>query len=634
MFSIQPPRGRGNAYILLYKETIATLSVPVRRQPLANRRTALNYKRADFDGLRRSLSLIPWGLLDDVGVDEAVELFYALLESAIADHVPSVILRRRLPPWFDGAVRTALRLKEAAFRRLRRNPSPPVQMEFAERRRVFKSVSSSKYYEYLQRLTDDFKTNPKRYWSFLKCLTKKSSISPVLYDSERGLVADDTDRAQLLNVAFAAKFSNPHVHNFPDAPDYPIGTLDKLHVSEAAVRAALAMVSPNKACGTDNISARVIIECADELVVPLTKICNMSVRSGVFPERWRQANIIPLFKKGDKKEPSNYRSISLLPLFGKILERVVFAELFKHVSPVLSQQQHGFIPRRSCSTNLSVYLKHAWEAMSDGYQTDVIYTDYSAAFQSVNHSLLIHKLKHSYHLKDFALNWFVSYLSDRRQRVIVNGKASDWKPVTSGVPEGSLLAPLLFSMFINDLPDQVNSGCLLYADDVNIFRKISSPADGLSLQRDLNQLSAWSVRWGLTLNPAKCKSFTMTLRRAPVQTKYFITGTELEHVSKIRDLGVTLDTKLTFAPHVTDIVSRANRALGLLIRSFQVGTRTPKFNRSAAQAAYFANVRAILEYCSVVWAGAAKSHTVRVDRVQHKFLLWLLSADPYFLWTL
>ena len=129
-----------------HRETIATLSTPVSRRPVVNRRTALNYKRADFDGLRRSLSLIPWGLLDDVGADEAVDTFYTLLESAIADHVPTVILRRRLPPWFDGAVRTALRLKEAAFRRLRRDPGPAVQVKFADKRRAFKSVSSSKYF--------------------------------------------------------------------------------------------------------------------------------------------------------------------------------------------------------------------------------------------------------------------------------------------------------------------------------------------------------------------------------------------------------------------------------------------------------------------------------------------------------
>ena len=200
-----------------------------------------------------------------------------------------------------------------------------------------------------------------------------------------------------------------------------------MRVSEAAVRDALAMVTPNKACGTDNISARIITECADQLVTPLTKICNLSVTSGVFPERWKQVNIIPLYKKGDKKDPSNYRSLSLFPLFGKILERVVYDEVYRHVAPVLIHRQHGFILRRSCSTNLSVYLKHAWEAISEGYQTDAIYTDYSAAFQSVNHTLLIHKLKNSYHMNGLASDWFVSHLSDRRQRVVVNGKASDWK---------------------------------------------------------------------------------------------------------------------------------------------------------------------------------------------------------------
>ena len=415
------------------------------------------------------------------------------------------------------------------------------------------------------------------------------------------------------------------MNHFPHASSYHIANLCRLEVSEGAVRAALVSVSPTKACGTDNISGRVISECAEQLVTPITMICNLSFRSGSFPRRWKEANIIPLWKKGDKKDPTNYRSISLLPLFGKVLERVAYTALFGHVESALCQQQHGFIPRRSCCTNLSVYLKHAWEAISDGYQTDAIYTDFSAAFQSVNHALLTHKLKHSYHLNETALNWIVSYLSDRRQRVIVNGKTSYWKSVTSGVPEGSLLAPLLFSMFINDLPENIKSGCLLYADDAKIFRKITCPADGLALQRDLTQLCTWSASWGLTLNPTKCKSFTMTLRRAPVQTSYCIAGIQLDHVSEIRDLGVILDSKLTFAPHISNIVCRANRSLGLLIRSFQVATTSSKFNRIAVQAAYFANVRSILEYCSVVWAGAANSHTVRVDRVQHKFLIWLLS---------
>ena len=165
----------------------------------------------------------------------------------------------------------------------------------------------------------------------------------------------------------------------------------------------------------------------------------------------------------------------------------------------------------------------------------------------------------------------------------------------------------------------------MYADDVKLFQRIETADDGQLLQDDLARLTSWSAKWRLSLNPAKCKSFTMTLRRAPVRTHYYINDTELEHVPEMRDLGVILDTKLTFAAHISHIVSRANRSLGLMIRSFQTGSKRSKFRCAALLAAYFSNVRSILEYCSVIWAGAADSHTVRVDQVQHKFLIWLLT---------
>ena len=151
-----------------------------------------------------------------------------------------------------------------------------------------------------------------------------------------------------------------------------------------------------KACGPDGISARIVSECAGELSVPLAKLCDMSLQQGVFPFRWKQANIVALHKKGDKKDPLNYRSVSLLPIFGKVLEKLVCDELLRHVAPVLSSAQHGFLPGRSCVTNLTTYLHTAWCSISDGCQTDSIYTDFSATFQSVNHKLLLHKLSDSY----------------------------------------------------------------------------------------------------------------------------------------------------------------------------------------------------------------------------------------------
>ena len=297
-----------------------------------------------------------------------------------------------------------------------------------------------------------------------------------------------------------------------------------------------------------------------------------------------------------------------------------------HVSPVLSTAQHGFLPHRSCHTNLATYLHHAWNSMSDGCQTDAIYTDFSSAFQSVNHKLLVFKLRNSFHISGKILDWFVSYLSGREQRVVVNGKASEWKDVTSGVPEGALLAPLLFALYINDLPLAVKSSeCVMFADDVKLFYRVRAAPDCLLLQSDLDNLSRWSADWQLKLNPSKCHAFTMTLKTSAVLYPYSISGSVLERVSEVRDLGVLLDSKLTFSAHINQTVCKANRALGLLIRSFQTGLPRQKFNQKTLLASYSANVRSVIEYGCIIWGGAARSHTMRLERIQHKFLIWLAS---------
>ena len=295
-----------------------------------------------------------------------------------------------------------------------------------------------------------------------------------------------------------------------------------------------------------------------------------------------------------------------------------------HVAPILSDSQHGFVPRKSCDTNLACLLKTAWDSIQCRQQTDVIYTDYSSAFQSVNHHLVIHKLQKSYNVSENALSWLSTFLRNRRQRVIVNGKASDWTPVRSGTPEGSLGSPLLFALYVNDLPDKIKSGILLFADDVKLYRKITCKEDTKILQADLQELTRWSETWLLNLNPSKCHSFRISLNSTNiVQATYSIRDIPLRNVDKVRDLGVWLDTKLTFADHIYFTVRKANRMLGLLIRSLQTGSVARGLDTGPILAAYFANVRSVLEYGCVVWGGAAKTHLDRLDRVQHKFLIWL-----------
>ena len=185
------------------------------------------------------------------------------------------------------------------------------------------------------------------------------------------------------------------------------------------------------------------------------------------------------------------------------------------------------------------------------------------------------------------------------------------------------MSALLFSLFANDMASLIKTNCLMYADDLKIFCSVESQDDVSKLQQDLDTVVKWAADWKLNLNASKCKSFKITLKKNYIKSSYSINGTLLENVTKIRDLGVVLDQKLTFSDHVQYITNKGNRALGLLIRTFQSASPRCELNTKAILAAYNANIRSILEYCSVIWGGAARSHVVRVERIQHKFLMWL-----------
>ena len=300
-------------------------------------------------------------------------------------------------------------------------------------------------------------------------------------------------------------------------------------------------------------------------------------------------------------------------------------QIIHHVSPVLSQAQHGFLAGRSCESNLTCLVDQLWRSMTDGDQTDVIYTDYSSAFTSVNHALLLYKLQKSYHLSGAALSWFRSYLSGREQCVVLDGQCSDWVPVRSGVPEGSICGPILFVLFCNDVPTHISSECLMYADNLKLYRQIRSPGDALLLQTDLDSLYRWSIAWKLSLNPSKCKTITFSLRKKPIESCYMVNNITLERVTEMRDLGILFDSKLTFGPHIDSVVVKANRALGMYLRSLQT-YRAPavrRFPPGPIMAGFNAHVRSIMEFGSVIWGGVAKTHLSRLERIQHKFFMWL-----------
>ena len=271
-----------------------------------------------------------------------------------------------------------------------------------------------------------------------------------------------------------------------------------LTLNESMVLAALKALEVGKAAGPDEILAKLLKETASVIAPSLCKIFKKTLQLGSLPSDWKLANVVPVHKKGAKDHVENYRPISLLPTVSKVFKRCVLNSIKNHLYQVISPKQHGFCTGRSCVTNLLEALDHIGSLIDSGSQVDTIYLDMSKAFDKVSHRRLVKKLLQA-GFSGNLLNWFFSYLSSRRQRVTVVGATSEDLPVTSGVPQGSILGPALFLLYINDLPEVISSSSrvLMFADDKKIFREIKTLADASSLQEDLGKLAAWSQSSGL-----------------------------------------------------------------------------------------------------------------------------------------
>ena len=240
----------------------------------------------------------------------------------------------------------------------------------------------------------------------------------------------------------------------------------------------LSLLDISKAPGPDNLPTIVLKNCASTLAPSITAFINSSFVNGYCLSSWKTANVCPVHKKEKKSEVENYRQISLMPILAKVQERCVLNHLFAHISSCLYDMQHGFLKGLSCTTQLLQVLHELGQTLDSGLETDIIYLDFSKAFDSVCHAKLLSKLR-TFGIDGSLLDWFSSYLNGRQQRVVVNGSFLTWSIVKSGVPQGSILGPVLFLMFVNDMPDVLKSSSLvMYADDSKCFK---SPLNWSSL---------------------------------------------------------------------------------------------------------------------------------------------------------
>ena len=412
------------------------------------------------------------------------------------------------------------------------------------------------------------------FWRWLKNIRGRSASVPNL-KYMGNVVTAAVDKAKVFNAYFCSIFTREnssnlaHLRNLVQA-SWSASSISDVVISEDAVFEVLCKIDPNKACGPDDIPGRLLKVGAPWLAEPLTQLFNLSLQSGALPRDWRRANVTPVFKKGDKHSPSNYRPISLTSLVVKCLECLVHTRIleFLEANNKLSGHQHGFHKGHSCQTQLLGTI-HEWaRSLDKRLSTHVIYLDFSRAFDSVPHQRLIMKLD-CMGIRGNILRWIEIFLSDREQRVLVDCQSSDWEKVTSGVPQGSILGPLLFLMYVNDIIAELNSSVRLFADYCAIFSEVTCKKDCSGLQADLNRLYYWTQLWQLTLNQSKCKAIRITNKLKKIGYTYSLNGAPLEWVDTFRYLGVRINSKLTWTDHVSEAKTKATQVLNLLRRSMQ-----------------------------------------------------------------
>ena len=358
-----------------------------------------------------------------------------------------------------------------------------------------------------------------------------------------------------------------------------------------------------------------IYMCVACVTLPLLLLFSRSLSTGVFPTSWKNSKITPIHKKNSRSQIENYRPITNLDAIPKFFEKLIADKLsftFKHV---ISKAQHGFMANKSTTTNLVLFKNYIINAWNRGNQVDAIYTDFSKAFDRVDHTLLLRKLKRL-GIADPLLSWIRSYLTGRTQYVRINNNVSHSIRVTSGVPQGSHLGPLLFILFINDLPTVLNySKILMFADDAKLFIEIASEEDHTHLQSDLDSLVTWCDDNRMDLNIGKCQTISFSRKLKITHYPYAMSDEQLSRVQQIKDLGVLLDTKLTFEPHISHIVRKALRSWGFILRTGSKFSVVDTFSTL-----YKALVRPHLEYASVVWTPFTKIAIKTIEKVQHKYL--------------
>jgi len=576
--------------------------------------------KADINKMRELLDIDWPSYLGNNDVNTMCNSFMKIFDKVISECVPKRKLRKHRPILFSPATVACIKRKRRLWTRYIETKSDYKYREFCKARNKVKKLVRNECKKREKYIASISKSNCKPFWNYINSKRKvKSGISELVYD---GITSDTDDgKANVLGKFFSSVFIVDDINtciadlNVVVTPQADIGEISKEEIIKL-----LRSLNPSKSPGPDGVHPKILRDLANELSTPIQIIFNKSLNSGVVPDMWKEAIITAIFKKGDKSSPSNYRPVSLTSILCKTIEKIVKNHIVAHMklNNLFSNRQFGFMEGRSTSLQLLNVLDDWVKVLDEGGVIHAIYMDFMKAFDTVSHQRLLFQLK-NYGINTKICEWVKSFLTGRKQAVKINSSISEWHEVTSGIPQGSVLGPILFVIFINDLPDCVNSSPYMFADDTKIYREIRSINDRNMLQNDLDKLFNWSCNSRLKFHPGKCKVLEISSKYTQQQVKpqyvlqdYNGNSVPLGVASHEKDIGVIFESSLNFSMHIQSKVSKANQIVGLIRRSFI------NLTESIFVFLFKSLVRPHLEYANSVWNPFHKKEIDSLENVQRR----------------